>query len=295
MKRSFLIAAVLFSGAALSRADLVNTSTRGMAGAGPNALISGFIIDSPAEELRWFLVRGVGPSLSGFGVGGALADPQIRLYDGRGTVVAANNDFGSAPHADLIAAVSADVGAFALSDNRESVLLVGLPAGAYTAVVSAPSGSSGTVLIETYEYEPVATGQASQTLSGLAASNPNLTVLATALRLTGLDVTLAEGGPFTVFAPTDAAFAALPAGTLDALIANPTQLAAVLQYHVVNGAVLSSALTNGQRVNTLLTTGAPLTVAIDGSGVKINTANVVAADVAALNGVVHVIDAVLVP
>ena len=295
MKRLILLVMVLLGGSALARANLINTSTRGVAGGGSQALFSGFVVDVPAGELRWFLVRGVGPSLATFGVDAPLADPVLRLYDGKGTVVGANNDVGSALNLELLEAVTVGAGAFPLNSEREAAVLVGLPAGAYTAVVSAGAQDPGTVIIETYEYAPVEAGQASQTLSGLAASNPNLTVLATALRLTGLDATLAEGGPFTVFAPTDAAFAALPAGTLDALIANPAQLADVLRYHVVSGDVLSTDLTNGQRVNTLLASGTPLTVGVTGSGVTINTASVVAADVPAVNGVVHVIDAVLVP
>ncbi len=118
--------------------------------------------------------------------------------------------------------------------------------------------------------------------------------MATALRLTGLDATLAAGGPFTVFAPTDAAFAALPAGTLNTLIANPAQLAQALLFHVANGQVLSTQLTNGQNITTLRAGARPLVINLTG-GAKVDNANVVAADVRALNGVVHVIDAVLLP
>jgi len=118
--------------------------------------------------------------------------------------------------------------------------------------------------------------------------------LETAVIAAGLADDLSGAGPFTVFAPTDAAFAALPAGTLDALLADPTgALAQVLLYHVVSGEALSSSLTNGQTITTLQ--GQDVTVSITGGNVFINNAQVIMADITADNGVVHVIDAVLTP
>jgi hypothetical protein len=97
-----------------------------------------------------------------------------------------------------------------------------------------------------------------------------------------------------VFAPTDAAFAALPAGTLDALLADPSgQLTDILKYHVLSGKVLSTDLSDGLMATTLL--GKDLKITINADGVFINEAKVTVADVMADNGVVHVIDAVLVP
>jgi len=108
----------------------------------------------------------------------------------------------------------------------------------------------------------------------------------------GLDQDLTLGGPFTVFAPTDAAFAALPAGVLDALLADPSgELTSILLYHVLSGTVLSADLTDGQTATTLL--GEDITVTINGTGVFINDAQVIVADLVADNGVVHVIDAIL--
>jgi hypothetical protein len=109
----------------------------------------------------------------------------------------------------------------------------------------------------------------------------------------GLVETLSGEGPFTVFAPTDAAFAALPAGTLDAVLADIDLLTAILTYHVVGGTALSTDLADGQVVTTL--NGADVTVTINAEGVFINDAQVVLADLLADNGVVHVIDAVLLP
>ncbi|MEL6719202.1 MAG: BACON domain-containing carbohydrate-binding protein, partial [Bacteroidota bacterium] len=106
--------------------------------------------------------------------------------------------------------------------------------------------------------------------------------------------TLSGDGPFTVFAPTDDAFAALPEGTLDALLADPSgDLTSILLYHVLSGKVLSTDLSDGLTATTLL--GEDITVTINDDGVFINGAQVTMADIETDNGVVHVIDAVLLP
>jgi uncharacterized surface protein with fasciclin (FAS1) repeats len=120
------------------------------------------------------------------------------------------------------------------------------------------------------------------------------TTLETAVIAAGLAEALSGDGPFTVFAPTDAAFAALPAGTINALLADPTgALADILKYHVLAGKVMSTGLSDGMTATTLL--GKYITVTINDDGVFINGAKVTVADIEAGNGVVHVIDAVLVP
>ena len=134
----------------------------------------------------------------------------------------------------------------------------------------------------------------SNTVVDIIVNSPDHNVLETAVIAAGLADDLSTAGPFTVFAPTDAAFAALPAGALDALLADPTgALADVLLYHVVGGLALSTDLSNGQVITTLL--GEDITVTIDMNGVMINDAMVTVADITADNGVVHVIDAVLLP
>jgi uncharacterized surface protein with fasciclin (FAS1) repeats len=118
--------------------------------------------------------------------------------------------------------------------------------------------------------------------------------LAAALKAGGLVETLQGPGPFTVFAPTDDAFAKLPAGTVENLLKpeNRDQLVAVLKYHVVAGKVMSDQVVKLKQAKTV--NGKE--VKIDAtSGVKVNDANVVKADVAASNGVIHVIDRVLLP
>lgn len=120
--------------------------------------------------------------------------------------------------------------------------------------------------------------------------------LAAALNAAGLVGTLKGPGPFTVFAPTDAAFAKLPAGTVDTLLKpeNKAQLVAVLTYHVVPGSVMSSALA-GKVTDAKTVEGRTVKVDATKGGVTVNGAKVVAADVAATNGVIHVIDTVLLP
>ena len=124
-----------------------------------------------------------------------------------------------------------------------------------------------------------------------AVSAGNFKTLATALQAAGLIETLKGKGPFTVFAPTDAAFAKIPKAQLDALLADKAKLTAVLTYHVVPGAVMSKDVKAGM-VKTVQ--GSSLTVATTG-GVKVDNANVTAVDILADNGVIHVIDSVVLP
>lgn len=123
----------------------------------------------------------------------------------------------------------------------------------------------------------------------------NFTTLVATVQAAGLVDTLKSPGPFTVFAPTDDAFAKLPAGTVDNLLKpeNKKQLQAVLTYHVLSGKVMSKDIA-GKKLSPTTVEGSP--VDIDATnGVKIDGANVVAADIEATNGVIHVIDTVLLP
>ena len=127
----------------------------------------------------------------------------------------------------------------------------------------------------------------------VASSTDGFSTLVAALTAGGLVETLQGEGPFTVFAPTDAAFAALPAGLLDKLLLpeNKDVLVAILTYHVVAGKVMSADIMAGD-----VPTVEGSSVKLDtGYGVKVNGATVTTADVAASNGVIHVIDAVIVP
>lgn len=128
----------------------------------------------------------------------------------------------------------------------------------------------------------------------LAAQTESLSTLVTAVKAAGLVETLSGNGPFTVFAPTNDAFAALPAGTLESLLKpeNKAQLVAVLTYHVVAGKVMSTDLKDGMEANTVQSEKIKVDLSY---GVKINNAKVSTADVNASNGVVHIIDKVILP
>ena len=119
--------------------------------------------------------------------------------------------------------------------------------------------------------------------------------LAAALQAAGLVDTLKGDGPFTVFAPTDEAFAKLPAGTVENLLKpeNREKLRAVLTYHVVAGKVTAAQVTKLQTAKTVQ--GSDVKISVSGGKVKVDNANVVKTDIAASNGVIHVIDTVIMP
>jgi uncharacterized surface protein with fasciclin (FAS1) repeats len=132
------------------------------------------------------------------------------------------------------------------------------------------------------------------TIVAVAAANPDFSTLVTAVKAAGLVDTLNSKGPFTVFAPTNEAFAKLPAGTVESLLKpeNKDKLVAILTYHVVSGKVLAADVVKLKSANTVNGKA----VAIDASmGVKVNDASVTATDIKASNGVIHVIDTVLIP
>ncbi len=133
----------------------------------------------------------------------------------------------------------------------------------------------------------------SGTIVDVAAANPDFETLVAAVTAADLVETLSGDGPFTVFAPTNAAFEALPAGVLDALLLpeNKDALVSILTYHVLSGEVMAADVTAGA-VATV--EGSTIDITTDG-GVMVNGATVVATDVDASNGVIHAIDAVLVP
>ena len=132
------------------------------------------------------------------------------------------------------------------------------------------------------------------TIVDVAAGNPDFSTLVTAVKAAGLVDTLSGKGPFTVFAPTNAAFAKLPAGTVESLLKpeNKDKLAAILTYHVVSGKVLAADVVKLKSADTVIGKAVTINTA---KGVKVNNANVTATDVKASNGVIHVIDTVLLP
>jgi uncharacterized surface protein with fasciclin (FAS1) repeats len=131
------------------------------------------------------------------------------------------------------------------------------------------------------------------TIVDVASGAGNFNTLVAAVTAADLVETLSGEGPFTVFAPTDEAFAALPAGVLDALLLpeNKELLTKILTYHVVSGKVMAADITDGD----VATVEGSNVMLVTTSGVKVNDANVVSADVPASNGVIHAIDAVILP
>jgi uncharacterized surface protein with fasciclin (FAS1) repeats len=141
---------------------------------------------------------------------------------------------------------------------------------------------------------PAFAGGHAKDIVDTAVGAGSFTTLVAAVQAAGLVETLKGEGPFTVFAPTDAAFAALPAGTVENLLKpeNKDQLIAVLTYHVVPGKVMSTDLSEGLKAATVQ--GQEVTITLDG-GAKVDGAMISAADIEATNGVIHVIDSVILP
>ncbi|MBD1813830.1 fasciclin domain-containing protein [Microcoleus vaginatus DQ-U2] len=158
-----------------------------------------------------------------------------------------------------------------------------------TAASPAPTGAT---------QAPTGTTQAptgaAKDIVAIASGDAQFKTLTKALGSAGLVTTLQGKGPFTVFAPTDAAFAALPKATVEDLLkpANKAKLTKILTYHVVPGAVLSTSLKSGDVKSV---EGSSLNVAVSAGKVTVSGANVVKADIKASNGVIHVIDKVLMP
>ena len=170
------------------------------------------------------------------------------------------------------------------------------PAPMATSAAPAPAASSSAPSMTPSMSESAAGSDIVDT----AVAAGSFGTLATALTEAGLVETLKGDGPFTVFAPTDEAFAALPKGALDKLVADKEKLTGVLTYHVISGDVMASQVVgmDGQNVKTVQ--GGEITIKVADGKVSLtdaagNTVNVVQTDVTASNGVIHVIDGVLMP
>ena len=167
------------------------------------------------------------------------------------------------------------------SDSNDSSTTTAAPAN-QASVASGPIASS----------TPSSAATATGTIVDVAAGNPDFTTLVTAVKAAGLAETLSGPGPFTVFAPTNEAFAKVPKDVLDKLLANKEALTKVLTYHVLAGAVKAADVMPGDVTSV---EGSPVTIADAGGKLKINDASIVATDVMASNGVIHVIDSVILP
>ncbi|RKX32818.1 MAG: hypothetical protein DRP71_11505 [Verrucomicrobia bacterium] len=261
--------------------QLLNFSCRGMINPGngkAGILIGGFVIDEPGETV---LMRCIGDGLTKWGLK-SLKDTALYVYDVDGNLIAQNDNWKENGQEFTILASG-----FAPDRDSDAALVFDFPAGAFTVHADSNKGA-GIALVDMY-------GISAKSVAGIidAAANggetAEFTILNQALKDTGLDLTLAGPGPFTLFAPTDAAFGELTAGTLEAL--TDEELADILRYHIVAANLYSNHLENGP-----LTTiqGSDLTIDVT-DGIKVNDADVIEADLGATNGVVHVIDKVLMP
>jgi uncharacterized surface protein with fasciclin (FAS1) repeats len=169
-----------------------------------------------------------------------------------------------------------------------AVMLTACGSGEGTEANTDTAATETTTVVDTPAAAPA-------TVVDIAVGSPDHSTLVAAVKAAGLVETLSGAGPFTVFAPTNAAFAALPAGTVDNLLKpeNKADLTGILTYHVVPGTLKAADLTDGQKLKTV--NGAELTVSVKDGKVMIDGANVTAADLTAGNGVVHVLDAVVMP
>jgi uncharacterized surface protein with fasciclin (FAS1) repeats len=186
----------------------------------------------------------------------------------------------------------------ACGNNTPSTVPAPLPPSTVPAPTPIPAPVPGTVPplpgTEIPTTEPSAETE-SQDIISIAESNPSFTMLTKALQAAGLVDTLKGNGPFTVFAPSDAAFAKLPQDAVQDLLKpeNKEVLVKILRYHVVPGIVLSTDLKSGEVTSV---EGGPISVKVDpATGVEVNDATVVQPDIKASNGVIHVIDNVILP
>ena len=147
-------------------------------------------------------------------------------------------------------------------------------------------------LIPLFLATACATTPAPKTVAETAASTPELSTLNQLIKTAGLADTLGGAGPYTVFAPTNDAFKAVPKATMDALGKDPAQLKAVLSYHVVPGKLMAAEVKNGSAKTVQ---GASVALSKAGTFVTVEEAMVTTADVQATNGVIHIVDRVLIP
>lgn len=152
-------------------------------------------------------------------------------------------------------------------------------------------------LAATFAMPAASSAQAAKAtdIVAVAAGSGQFTTLVTAVKAAGLVETLQGKGPFTVFAPSDAAFAKLPKGTIEALLADKVKLTAILTYHVIPGKITAADVIRMKGGSPKTVNGSPVRIAIQDGKVFVNDAEVVTADVMASNGVIHVIDSVILP
>lgn len=258
--------------------SLLNYSARGLINPGNGrvgTIIGGFVLGTEKK----ILIRALGESLRDFGVSNHVPDTAIELYNGSNVRIAANDDWKDTQPLAVAAT------GFTPFRNSESALVRTLAAGSYTAMLDSDKGA-GVALLEVYALENVSLLTALQRMG-------QFTTLIAAVQAAGLDGVLSGPGPFTLFAPTDAAFAKLGSATVQNLLKpeNKAQLTALLLKHLTVGTRLAAQLGAGPATSLQ---GGPLTFTLVG-GAKVNGAVITEADIQLSNGVVHAIDTVLQP
>ena len=188
-------AASLYVNTGGSSVRLINLSTRAQVGTGTNILIPGFAISGSGTET--LLIRADGPSLTGFGVAGALAQPSLRVLDNQGNVVASNTGWGTNPNPSQVANVAAQVGAFAFTPgSADCALVTSLPAGPYTVQVSGVGGTTGVALAEVYEVSSSGTRLVNISTRSQVGTGANIIIVGFVVSGSGTEQLLARGdGP----------------------------------------------------------------------------------------------------
>jgi uncharacterized surface protein with fasciclin (FAS1) repeats len=170
---------------------------------------------------------------------------------------------------------------------KKILVVIGMIAAASAGTAAAHCGHCGV------GDAPAKASSTQGDIVAVASSAGDFDTLVTAVQTAGLVETLQSDGPFTVFAPTDKAFSKLPQGTLENLLANPDELKQILLYHVVPGTVMASDVVNLSSATTAA--GSDVSIEVIDGKVMVDNAQVVKTDVMASNGVIHVIDTVIVP
>jgi len=278
--------AVLFTGAVSNAAEVINLSARAKVGSEEETFIIGFIVKGEAGEKVPIYMKGTGPTDN---VSNPIADPNISLFkhmtDGPNEVIIANDDWKTGGQMFAISATQIPP-----ASDAGAALIATVDPGEYSFHLADGVGAGGIGMAEVYDMtynnipgNLVSADDFTTLLAAISAAQPS----------TDIAGILSGEGPFTLFAPTDAAFAKIPAETLNGLLADPELLADILLYHAVVGAVPASSVGNGQ---VKMANGEKAVVQVtDAGGVIIQGANIIETDFMASNGIIHVIDSVILP
>jgi transforming growth factor-beta-induced protein len=276
---SILLSLTLIAAPAFAASDSVevkNLSTRGIVSPGEGTMITGISVEGDGSDYVPVLFRGIGPSLTDFGVTDAAGNPAISLFSGS-SLMTSNDDWASSQPSAIRAT------GFAPMEATEAALIANLVPGVYTLHLS--GDHAGVALAEAYFIEEKSVPQ------NLIDAG-NFTTLVAAVQAAGLLDTLLGPGPYTLFAPNDDAFAKLPDGTVAALLNDIPTLSNILLYHVVWGAEVMAADVSTNPV--VMANGGVASLSIE-DGVTIDDANIIEVDWMGTNGIIHVIDEVIMP